>query len=104
MDPATKGKKKGKSIPINTEVSPPDSRIYPTFFIDQLVEEYGDQGAVAAFPCVCRHGTSLLGHSCMDKMPRESCIVFGEMAKAGIDRERTVYLPALRPSQARVKA
>jgi len=84
IDPATKGKKKGKTISINTEVAPPDSRIYPNFFINELVDEYGDQKAIAVFPCVCRHGSSLLGHSCMDKMPKESCILFAETAKAWV--------------------
>ncbi len=85
MDPAILGKKKTKSIPINAEVSASDTRAYPTFYVNQLVEEYGDQDAIAVFPCVCRHGSELLGSTCMDKMPRDSCVAFGEMAMAWVD-------------------
>jgi len=82
MDPATKGNNKRKTIPINTEVTSPDSKVYPTFYVNELIEEFGDQDAISVFPCVCRHGKSLLGSSCGHEMPRESCIAFGNMAKA----------------------
>jgi len=82
MNPATKGKNKRKTIPINAEISSPDSKVYPTFYVNELIEEFGDQDAISVFPCVCRHGKSLLGSSCGHEMPRESCIAFGNMANA----------------------
>jgi ferredoxin len=80
MDPATKGKSKRKTIPINTEVSPPDSNIYPTYHVSELIEEFGSKNAIGVFPCVCRHQNQILGSPCDYEMPKESCIVFGRVA------------------------
>jgi NAD-dependent dihydropyrimidine dehydrogenase PreA subunit len=82
MNPAMKGMKKRKTIPINTAVVSPDSMVYPTFYVNDLIEEYGDQHAICVFPCVCRHGNNLIDSPCNHKMPKESCIVFGSMANA----------------------
>ena len=82
MDPAVAGKTKRKTIPINTNISVADATAYPTFYVNELIEEYGDQNAIYAFPCVCRHGNSLIGASCDFDMPKESCIAFGDTGKA----------------------
>lgn len=82
LDPAATDKNGKKTIPIGASVSSPESRVYPTSFLNDLLETYGDRDAICVFPCVCRHGAKLMGESCKFKMPRESCIAFGEMAKA----------------------
>ncbi len=82
MDPAAKGKSKKKIIPINTNVSSPDSKVYPTPYINSLIEEFGNKTGICVFPCVCRHANKLLGSPCMYDMPEESCIAFGDMANA----------------------
>ena len=82
LDPATKGKSKKKTIPISATVSAPESKVYPTSFLNDLIEEHGDRDAICAFPCVCRHGAKVLDKSCDFKMPKESCIAFGDMAKS----------------------
>lgn len=82
MDPATRGKNKRKTIPINTDVAVPGTRVYPTSFVNSIIEEFGNQDAIYAFPCVCRHGTSVLDESCGHKIPTESCFAFGDTAKA----------------------
>lgn len=85
MNPENKGKSKRKKISINTEISPPDSKVYPTFRVNELVEKFGDQDAIAIFPCVCRHGNSLIDSSCSHEIPRESCMGFGDMANHWVD-------------------
>jgi hypothetical protein len=82
IDPEIKSKNKRKTIPIQAPVSVQDSTVYPTFYVNDLVEEFGNQDAIYAFPCVCRHGNSLIQSSCGFDMPKESCIAFGGMAKA----------------------
>ncbi|MFO7560379.1 MAG: 4Fe-4S binding protein [Desulfobacterales bacterium] len=84
MNPENKGRNKKKTIPINTEISSPDSKVYPTFRVNELVEKFGEQDAIAIFPCVCRHGKSLLDSSCIHEIPRESCMAFGDMANAWV--------------------
>ncbi len=82
MDPAIKGKSKTKTIPISTVVSSPNSKVYPTFYVNELIEEHGDHDNIYVFPCVCRHSKDLLGTPCSFEIPRESCIAFGDMANA----------------------
>ncbi len=82
MDPEIIGKSKRKKIPINSTVSAADSTVYPTLYINDLIEEYGNQSAIYAFPCVCRHGNSLIDSKCGFEMPKESCIAFGKTADA----------------------
>lgn len=82
MDPATKGKNKKRVIPINTEVSGPDSKVYPTRYINSIIAAVGDKTGICVFPCVCRHANTLLEAPCAYDMPEESCIAFGDMANA----------------------
>ena len=82
LNPEMSGKTKRKTIPINTAVSVPDSAVYPTFYVNELIEKYGKQNSIYAFPCVCRHGNSLIDSPCKFDMPKESCIAFGSAAKA----------------------
>ena len=82
MDPATKGKSKKKVIPISAEVSAPDSQVYPTRYINSLIEKFGEQDAICVFPCICRHANNLVDSPCTYDMPEESCIAFGDMANA----------------------
>ncbi len=82
MDPQIQGKNKRKTIPIGKSVPVPNQTVYPTSFVNDLVEKFGDQDAIYVFPCVCRHGNSLIGSSCDFDIPRESCIGFGSAAKA----------------------
>lgn len=82
MDPKIEGKNQRKTIPIGTNVPVPNQTVYPTSFVNDLVEQFGNQDAIYAFPCVCRHGNSLIDSHCGFDIPRESCIGFGSAAKA----------------------
>ncbi len=82
MNPDIEGMKKRKTIPINIPLSSSDTKIYPTFHVDEYIKEFGEKDAIYAFPCVCRHGNSLIGSPCDHDMPKESCIAFGDGAKA----------------------
>lgn len=81
MNPEIKSKNKKKTIPINTKINH-DSKVYPSFLVDDLVEEYGKKNSIYVFPCVCRHGNSLINSGCNFDMPKESCMAFGNLAKA----------------------
>ncbi|MCP4688982.1 MAG: hypothetical protein GY859_13090, partial [Desulfobacterales bacterium] len=85
MDPEIKGKSKRKTIPIDTSVSHTDSMIHPTFYVNELIEEYGNKDAIYIFPCVCRHGSKLIDSRCDFDFPKESCIVFGDVAEVWAD-------------------
>ncbi len=83
MDPAIAGKTKSKTIPINTTLPALDPTVYPTFHINEIIDNYGKQDAIYAFPCVCRHGNRMISQPCRFDMPGESCIVLGDLGRTG---------------------
>ena len=76
MDPKIEGKNKRKVIPLNKEVSVPNQRVYPTSYVNELIEKFAEEDHIYAFPCVCRHANNLIDSGCDFDMPRESCIAF----------------------------
>ena len=78
MDPKIEGKNKRKTIPIGTDVPIPNQTVYPTSYVNDLIEKFGNQNEIYAFPCVCRHGKSLTDSGCSFEIPRESCIGLGK--------------------------
>lgn len=81
MNPEIKSKNKKKTIPISTKITH-DSKVYPSFLVNDLVEEYGNKNSIYVFPCICRYGQSLIDSECSFDMPKESCMAFGSMARA----------------------
>jgi ferredoxin len=81
MNPEIKSKNKKKTFPISAKITC-DSKVYPSFLVNDLVEEYGNKNSIFVFPCVCRYGQSLIDSGCSFDMPKESCMAFGSMARA----------------------
>lgn len=80
IDPEIKSRNKRKTIPINARLSS-NSKVYPSFLVNDLIEEYGEKNGIYAFPCVCRHGKNLTDSGCGFDMPRESCLGLGNTAE-----------------------
>jgi Pyruvate/2-oxoacid:ferredoxin oxidoreductase delta subunit len=74
---------KGKSvIRINRAVEAPDSMVYPTNSINDLIHEYGSKSVIGQFTCMCRRITSNLDEPCRLGMPDDGgCLGFGDMVK-----------------------
>ena len=85
MDPKIPGKNKRKTIPIGTDIPVPNQRVYPTSYVNDIIEEFGSKNQIVVFPCVCRHAKRLTGSDCTFEIPRESCIGLGSIAEAGVD-------------------
>jgi len=81
MNPEIKSKNKKKTIPISAKITY-DSKVYPSFLVNDLVEEYGNKNSIYVFPCVCRYGQCLIDSGCSFDMPKESCMAFGSMGRA----------------------
>ena len=75
------GRTKSKIIPINKSINPSDTKIYPTFFVNDLIEEYGNGNEIHVFPCVCRHGNQLIDSNCKYDAPVESCFAFNNLER-----------------------
>jgi ferredoxin len=75
---------KGKStIVIDEKVIVPDSGIYPTSSINDMIMEYGRKSIIAQFKaCMCRRMTSQIDEPCRLKMPDDiACIGLGDKVK-----------------------
>jgi len=75
---------KGKStIIIDEKIVAPDSKIYPTSSINDMILEYGTKSIIGQFKaCMCRQMTSNANDPCRLKMPDDiGCIGFGEGIK-----------------------
>ena len=81
MQPETRGRKGKINLPVNAKLTN-DTKVYPSFRVDDLVDEYGKKDSIDIFPCVCRHGNQIIGSACDFDLHRESCMAFGAMAKA----------------------
>ena len=82
MNMETKELPKCKELPINVKISYSGNRVYPTFLINNLLEEYGSQNEIYVFPCVCRYSSSLVGSKCEFDTTQESCFGFNNLGRA----------------------
>lgn len=71
---------KGKSIiNINRTIDVPDSKIYPTSSVIDMLREYGTKSTLGQFPCMCRRVTMNINDPCRLKMPDDGgCIGLGD--------------------------
>jgi ferredoxin len=75
---------KGKSnVIIDETIIAPDSKIYPTNSINDMIMEYGSKSIIGQFKaCMCRQMTSKIDNPCRFKMPDDiGCMGFGEGIK-----------------------
>jgi ferredoxin len=75
---------KGKStIIINETIIAPDSKIYPTNSINDMIMEYGTKSIIGQFKaCMCRQVTAKIDDPCRFKMPDDiGCMGFGDKIK-----------------------
>jgi ferredoxin len=75
---------KGKStIVIDEKILVPDSNIYPTNSINDMIMEYGKKSIIGQFKaCMCRQVASNVDNPCRFKMPDDiACMGFGDKIK-----------------------
>jgi ferredoxin len=77
---------KGKSIiNINHTINVPDSKIYPTNSVNDLIREYGTKSVIGQLTCMCRRVTLNIDDPCRLKIPDDGgCFGFGNMIKPAI--------------------
>lgn len=78
---------KGKStIIIDEKVVVPDSQIYPTSSINDIIMNYGTKSVIGQFKkCMCRQMTADIDDPCRLKMPDDiACIGFGNNVKPAL--------------------
>ena len=78
---------KGEStIIIDEKVIVPDSKIYPTSSVNDMIMEYGTKSIIGQFKaCMCRQMTSKIDNPCRFKMPDDiACMGFGDQIKPAL--------------------
>jgi len=78
---------KGKAtIIIDEKVIVPDSQIYPTNSINDMIMEYGSKSVIGQFKaCMCRQMMSNIDNPCHLKMPDDiGCMGFGDKIKPAL--------------------
>ena len=78
---------KGKStIIINETINVPDSNVYPTNSINDMIMEYGSKSIIGQFKkCMCRQLMSNVDDPCRFKMPDDiGCMGFGDRIKPAL--------------------
>ena len=78
---------KGKSsIIIDEKIIAPDSKIYPTSSINDMIMEYGTKSIIGQFKaCMCRQMNSKIDNPCRFKMPDDiACMGFGDQIKPAL--------------------
>jgi len=74
---------KGKSIiNVNRIIPVPDSKIYPTNSVNDLIQEYGSKSIIGQFQCMCRRVRSNLDDPCRLAIPDDGgCLGLGDMVR-----------------------
>ncbi len=78
---------KGKStIVVDETIAVPDSRVYPTNSINDMIMEFGKKSIIGQFKkCMCRHVAANAGDPCRFNMPDEiACMGFGDKIRTYI--------------------
>ena len=77
---------RGKSIiNIHQTINVPDTKIYPTRSINDLIHDYGTKGVIGQLTCMCRRITSNIDDPCRLKIPDDGgCFGFGDFVKPAI--------------------
>ncbi len=68
-------------VDVHQQIIIPETKIYPTQSVYELIENYGDKNQIAVVHCFCRQWRKFLGESCRFKHNDESCIVLGTLTK-----------------------
>ncbi len=77
----TVGKVKTIQVDVHQQIKTPETKIYPTQSVYELIEQYGNENKIAVVHCFCRQWRKFLGEFCRFGHSDESCIVLGEATK-----------------------
>jgi ferredoxin len=72
-------------VDVNQPIKIPETKIYPTESVYELIEKYGDKNQIAVVHCFCRQWRKFVGESCRFKHIDESCIALGAFTKYAVN-------------------
>lgn len=72
-------------VDVHQQIKTPETKIYPTQNVYELLEKYGDKNQIAVVHCFCRQWRKFMGESCRFEHSDESCIVLGGGTKYAVN-------------------
>ena len=71
-------------VDVNQRIKIPETKIYPTESVYELIEKYGGKNQIAVVHCFCRQWRKFVGEPCRFKHLDESCIALGAFTKYAV--------------------
>ncbi len=72
-------------VDVQQTIKIPETKIYPTKSVYELIEKYGDKSQIAVVHCFCRQWRKFIGEPCRFKHADESCIALGAITKYAVN-------------------
>lgn len=81
----TNEKAKTIQVDVQQKIKIPETKIYPTKSVYELIEKYGNKNQIAVVHCFCRQWRKFVGEPCRFKHTDESCIAIGSITKYAVN-------------------
>jgi len=72
-------------VDVHQQIKIPETKIYPTQSVYELIEKYGDNNQIAVVHCFCRQWRKFMDEPCRFEHSDESCIVLGGFTKYAVN-------------------
>jgi len=72
-------------VDVHQQIKTPETKIYPTQSVYELIEKYGDNNQIAVVHCFCRQWRKFMDEPCRFEHSDESCIVLGGFTKYAVN-------------------
>ncbi len=79
-------------VDVQQELKTPETKIYPTKSVYELIQKYGDKNKIALVHCFCRQWRKFVGESCRFDHSAESCIALGSITDYGVKYGKGRYI------------
>ncbi|UCE39866.1 MAG: 4Fe-4S binding protein [Candidatus Aminicenantes bacterium] len=77
----TKEKVEIVQVDVRQKIKTPETKIYPTRSVFELIDKYGDKNQIAVVHCFCRQWRKFMGEPCRFEHADESCIALGRITR-----------------------
>ena len=77
--------KKATKITVHRPVKVPETKVYLSDNVYELIEKHGDGNDIAVVHCFCRQWHKMVDEPCRFSFPSEACIVIGVFARHVVD-------------------
>jgi ferredoxin len=76
--------REGRKIVVGKAIDPQPAKVYPARNVEELLEQFGNEGDIAVVHCFCRQYHKMIDQSCRFNHPPESCIAIGSLSRYAV--------------------